>query len=55
MMELTVTRTSVVRKAILWLKVNQDQHSELQVVAITWQHFRDNYLCVVCAGTHLYV
>ena len=29
----------MVRKAIHWFKVNQDQHSELQVVTTTWRHF----------------
>ena len=32
-MESTATRAFGARKAILWLKVSQEQHSELQVVA----------------------
>ena len=34
------------------LKVSQDQHSELQVVATMWRHFLDNCLCAAHAGTH---
>ena len=32
-MESSVTRAFGVKKAILWLKVSQDQHGEFQVVA----------------------
>ena len=38
-MELTATRTFGVRKAILWLKVSQDQHSQLQVIATRGDSF----------------
>ena len=52
-MESTVTRALGVRKAILWIKVSQDQHSELNVIVTRGNTFFVIMCRVRCALAHV--